>query len=139
MYYEKSERVQHTSYCCINHFILDVLQTLLDEDMNNESVHIIADKYLVEKLIKIICQVSINDFEFNLVRVDFNIFEDSIDEYRITIFDDGDVFIEPAIDENAEYYGCDGFIFAEYEVSEDAYSGNNRDCNVMVFDIEEIE
>lgn len=135
MYYEKSERVQHTSYCCINHFILDVLETLLDEDMNNESVHIIADKFLVEKLIKVICQANIDDFEFNLALVDFYRFDDTIDEYRITIFTDGEVYVESAINKNANYYDCDGFIFAECEVSDDVYMGNNKHCDVMVFDI----
>lgn len=137
MRYEKSERVQHESYCCINHFVLDVLNTLFDEDSDNESVHIIADKYLVEELIKVICQVRVNDFEFDLAMLDFNTIDDEIDEYCITIFDDGDVYVLPAINKNAEYYDCDGFIFAEYEVSEDAYNGKNRRCDVMVFDIDE--
>ena len=42
-----------------------------------------------------------------------------------------------AIDKNAEYYERDGFIFVESEVSEDAYNGRNRHCDVMVFEIEE--
>ena len=135
MRYEKSERVQHESYCCIPHFITDVIDTLFDEDSDNESVHIIADKYLIEELIKVICQVNVDDFEFNLAMVDFNMIDDEIDEYCITIFDDGDVYVLPAINKDAEYYDCDGFIFVECEVSEDAYYGNNCDCNVMVFDI----
>lgn len=135
MKYEKSERVQHESYCCIHNFITDVIDTLFDEDLDNKSVHIIADKYLVEELIKVICQVRVNDFEFDLAMLDFNTIDDEIDEYCITIFDDGDVYVLPAINKDAEYYDCDGFIFAECEVSEDAYNGNNCDCNVMVFDI----
>ena len=137
MLYEKSERVQHESYCCISHFIQDVIDTLLNEDSDNESVHIIADKYLVEELIKVICQVRVNDFEFDLAMLDFNTIDDEIDEYCITIFDDGEVFVEKAIDKDANYYEYDGFIFAEYEVSEDAYNGRNRRCDVMVFDIDE--
>lgn len=135
MLYEKSDRVQHESYYCIHHFITDVIDTLFDEDSDNESVHIIADKYLIEELIKVICQVKVNDFEFNLVMVDFNMIDDEVDEYCITIFDDGEVFVEKAIDKDANYYEYDGFIFAEYEVSEDVYEGNNRRCDVMVFDI----
>ena len=135
MRYEKSERVQHESYCCIPHFIEDVIETLFDEDSDNESVHIIADKYLVEELIKVICQVRVNDFEFDLAMLDFNMIDDEVDEYCITIFDDGEVFVEKAIDKDANYYEYDGFIFAEYEVSEDAYNGRNRRCDVMVFDI----
>ena len=100
MRYEKSERVQHESYCCIPHFIEDVIETLFDEDSDNESVHIVADKYLVEELIKVICQVRVNDFEFDLAMLDFNMIDDEVDEYCITIFDDGEVFVDKAIDKD---------------------------------------
>lgn len=136
MKYKLTDRIQYESYCCVYHLIYDVIETLLDESIDIESVHIIADKDLIEELIKVICQTTVNDFEFELSCIDFQLYNDEIDEYRMTIFDDGSVYIEPAIDKNAEYYDCDGFIFAECEVSEDAYSGNNRHCDVMVFDVE---
>lgn len=136
MKYEKSERVQFSTYCCIPHLILDALNTLQDEDLNIDQVNIITDKYMTEELIKVICQSDIEDFEFDLAFIDFNMYDESIDEYRITIFDDGEVYIEPAIDKDAEYYDCDGFIFAELGVSDDAYKGNNRGNDVMVFEIE---
>ena len=55
----------------------------------------------------------------------------------ITILDDGEVFIEPAINKDAEYYECDGFMFVESEVSEDVYSEINEYNDVMVFSIDE--
>ena len=137
MRYEKSERVQHEHYCCPFHLIQDVIDTLFDGNLDTDQVHIIADKYLTEALIKTICQTGIDDYEFDLVVVDFDIREDQVDEYRITILNDGEVYIEPAINKDAEYYDCDGFIFVEYEVNEDAYNGNNRKNEVMVFSVNE--
>ena len=137
MNYEKSDRIQHESYCCIPHFVQDVIATLFDEDLETDQVHIIADTELTEALFKVICQTTVNDFEFDLAMIDFDKFDDEIDEYCITILDDGEVFIEKAIDKNAIYFERDGFIFAESEVSEDAYNGRNRHCDVMVFEIEE--
>ena len=139
MRYEKSERVQHESYCCTSHFIQDVIETLFDEDLLTDQVHIIADTELTEILFKAICQTTVNDFKFDLQIVDFDKFDDEIDEYCITILDDGEVFLEKAVDKNANYYERDGFIFAEYEVSDDAYNGRNRRCDVMVFDIDFVD
>jgi hypothetical protein len=136
MRYEKSDRIQNESYCCPVHFLEDAIETLFDESLETKCIHIISDKYLTETLLKLICQTTINDFEFELSLIDFNKENDEIDEYRITIFDDGEVYIEPAIDEDGEYYDCDGFIFAECEVSEDAYNGNNRGNDTMIFSIE---
>jgi hypothetical protein len=137
MRYEKSERVQHENYCCIPHFLEDVLDTLFSEDLEIDQVHIIADTYLTEAIFKIICQTTINDFEFDLTVIKFDTEDYDTDEYRITILNDGEVFVEPAIDKDAEYYDCDGFIFVESEVNEDAYSGNNRNNDVMIFSIDE--
>ncbi|MDF2701051.1 MAG: hypothetical protein K0Q49_2615 [Haloplasmataceae bacterium] len=53
-----------------------------------------------------------------------------------TILDDGEVFVEKAINKNAEYYDCDGFMFVESEVSEDVYNGHNRGNDVMVFTVD---
>ena len=136
MKYKLTDRIQYESYCCPFHLLEDVIDTLFEESLNIDQVHIISDKYLTESLIKTICQTGVNDFEFDLQTIDFDKLDDEIDEYRITILDDGEVFIEPAINKNAEHYDCDGFIFAECEVSEDAYNGNNRHCDVMVFDVE---
>jgi hypothetical protein len=137
MRYEKSERVQHENYCCIPHFLEDVIATLFSEDLEIDQVHIIADTYLTEAIFKIICQTTINDFEFDLTVIKFDTEDYDTDEYRITILNDGEVFVEPAIDKDAEYYDCDGFIFVESEVNEDAYSGNNRNNDVMIFSIDE--
>ena len=138
MRYEKTDRVQGVeSYCCIPHFVQDVIATLFDEDLEIDQVNIIADTELTEVLFKTICQATINDFEFELAVVDFDKYDDEVDEYCITILNDGQVFIEKAIDKNADYYECDGFIFAESEVSKDAYNGRNRHCDVMVFSIDE--
>lgn len=138
MYYEKSDRIQYESYCCVPCFFGDVIETLFNEDLEIDQVHIIADTELTEALIKVLCQTSINDFEFELALVDFDKLDDEVDEYCITILNSGEVFVEKAIDKNANYFERDGFIFAECEVSEDAYNGRNRHCDVMVFDIEEI-
>lgn len=137
MKYEKSERVQHEDYCCPVHFMEDVLDTLYNEDLEIDQVNIIADTYLTEVIFKTICKITVNDFEFDLAVVDFDRLDDEVDEYIITILNDGEVFIEPAINKDAEYFECDGFIFAESEVSEDAYNGKNRSCDVMVFSIDE--
>jgi hypothetical protein len=137
MHYEKSERIQHESYCCPVHFMQDILDTLFDEDLEIGQVHIISDKYTTEQLVKTICQITVNDFEFELQVVDFDKFDDEIDEYMITILNNGEVYVEKAINKDAEYYDCDGFMFVESEVSEDAYNGNNRGNDVMVFSIEE--
>jgi hypothetical protein len=137
MRYEKSERVQHENYCCIPHFLEDVIATLFSEDLEIDQVHIIADTYLTEAIFKTICQTTINDFEFDLTVIKFDTEDYDTDEYRITILNDGEVFVEPAIDKDAEYYDCDGFIFVESEVNEDAYSGNNRNNDVMIFSIDE--
>lgn len=137
MKYKLTDRIQHESYCCPFHLLEDVINTLFEESLNIDQVHIISDKYLTESLIKTICQTGVNDFEFDLQIIDFDKLDDEIDEYRITILDDGEVFIEPAINKNAEYYDCDGFIFAECEVSEDAYNGHNRHCDVIVFEVED--
>lgn len=136
MIYEKSDRVQRTEYGCPVCFMQDVIETLFDEDSDVDQVNIIADTYLTEVILKTICRVQIDDFEFDLDFIDFNTSDDNIDEYKITIFDDGDVYIEPAINKDAEYYDCDGFMFVEADVSDDAYNGNNRHCDVMVFTIE---
>lgn len=136
MRYEKSDRVQHENYCCPVHFMEDVLDTLFNEDLEIDQVHIIADTYLTELIFKTICQITVNDFEFDLTVVKFDAEDYDTDEYRITILNDGQVFVEPAIDKDAEYYDCDGFIFAESEVSEDVYNGHNRHCDVMVFSID---
>jgi hypothetical protein len=138
MKYEKSDRIQYEDYCCVPHFMEDVVNTLFNEDLEIDQVHIIADTYLTEAIFKTICQIKVNDFEFDLTVVKFDAEDYDTDEYRITILNDGQVFVEPAIDKNANYYDCDGFIFAETEVSEDAYNGNNRHCDVMVFEIEDI-
>ena len=135
MRYKMQERVQKESYCCTVSLLEDVVNTLFDEELCNECVHIITDKHMTEKLVKNICQLTINDFTFNLTYVNFDSLDDSIDEYRITIYNNGKVYVSSAIDENAEYYSCDGFLFVEYEVSEDVYRGNNRNCDTIVFDI----
>jgi hypothetical protein len=137
MKYEKSDRIQYEDYCCPVHFMEDVLETLFDDGLDTDQVHIISDKELTEALLKIICQIQVEDFEFDLQVVDFDRLDDEVDEYMITILDDGEVFVEKAIDKNAKYFDCDGFMFVEAEVSEDAYSGNNRHNDVMVFEIEE--
>ena len=139
MIYEKSERVQHNTYESIPHLIMDALETLQNEDLYIDQVHIIADKYMTEKLIKIICRAQLDDFTFDLSIIDFSIDEDLVDDYRTTILDTGEVYIEPAIDKDANYYDCEGFIFAEADVSPDAYNGNNRGNNTMVFKIENEE
>lgn len=135
MKYQISERVQHVHYCCEIDFIKDVLETLLNEDLNSGCVNIIADKEITELILKTICKVDINSFEFELKEIDFSKDFRDIDEYRIILFDDGTVYVEPAIDKDADYYDCDGFIFVESEVSEDSYLGSNASCDVMVFSI----
>lgn len=137
MRYEKSDRVQHDNYCCEISFIEDVLDTLFDEDLNVDNVSIIADTYIIELLLKTICRLEIDDFEFDLQAIDFNKFNDACDKYKIMLFKDGEMYVESAIDRDANYYDCDSFIFVESEVSEDAYSGNNRHNDVMVFSIDD--
>lgn len=137
MRYNISNRVQKESYCCEVSFIQDVLSTLFNPDLDTDCVDIISDKYMTECILKAICKVEINGFEFDLQMIEFGLDEDGIDEYRITISDDGSIYIEPAIDKNAEYYMCDGFMFVEREVSSDVYLGDNRRNNVMVFSIED--
>jgi hypothetical protein len=139
MRYEISDRIQHENYCCPAHFMEDVIDTLFSEDLETDKVHIIADTELTEVLFKVISQITVNDFEFDFAVVDYDKFDDEIDEYCITILNDGEVFIEKAIDKNANYFELDGFVFAESEVSEDVYNGRNRHCDVMVFSIDEYE
>lgn len=136
MKYEKSDRVQHESYCCLLCFLSDVLETLFDESNDEGQVHIIADEFITGELIKLICKVEIDDFEFDLQVVEFD--KDNAEEYRITILDSGEVYIESAVDKNGEYHDCDGFIFADVDVDESVIQGNNRRCDVMIFDIDEI-
>lgn len=140
MRYKISDRIQHENYCCPVSFLEDVIETLFDENLETDQVHIIADTYLTEvifkTIFKTICNTTVNDFEFDSAVVDFDIFDDETDEYCITILNNGEVFLEKAIDKNANYYERDGFIFTECEVSEDAYNGRNRHCDTMVFSID---
>ena len=137
MRYELSNRIQEESYCCEHCLLVDIVETLFNEDLDTDQVNIIASTYTTEKLIKAICQITIEGFEFDLQLLDFDKFDDETDEYRITILDDGEVFVESAVNKDAVYHDCDGFMFVESEVSEDAYSGNNRRCDVVVFEVEE--
>jgi hypothetical protein len=136
MRYEKSVRVQHEDYCCPVHLMQDILDTLLNEESELDMVHIISDKYTTEILLKTICQIESDEIELELQVIDFDKYDDEVDEYMITILDDGEVFVEKAINKNAEYYDCDGFMFVESEVSEDVYNGHNRGNDVMVFTVD---
>lgn len=135
MNYEYSDRVQFSSYDDTLYFVLDVIDTLLNKEYKPECVTIISDKYTTEDIIKTICQVKFDDFQFDFSLIDFNKMDDSIDEYSITLFDDGEVYVKRAIDKNAEYYEHDSFMFVETDVSSDSYNGVNRSNDVMVFSI----
>jgi len=136
MRYELSERIQEETYCCPVSFFGDVLETLFDKSNDAGMVHIIADEFITEELIKFICAVKIEGFDFDLT-IDFDKSID--DEFRITILDNGEVNIEPSTNDNGEYFECDGFIFADIDVDEDAFNGENRRCDVVVFEIESFD
>ena len=135
MRYEVSERVQSEKYCCNECFLADVIATLFDESLNIDQVDIITDRYKTAELIKLLSSITVNGFEFELAIIDFNIYEDAIDEYKISITNDGEVYVESAINKDAEYHECYGFMFVDESVSQDAYEGNNALNDVMVFEI----
>ena len=138
MRYEKSERIQGIeTYCCPVSFFGDVLETLFDESNDAGMVHIIADDFITEKLIKFICAIKIEGFDFDLQSIDFD--KNIDDEFRITILDNGEVDIEPSTNDKGEYFECDGFIFADIDVDEDAFNGENRRCDTIIFEIESFD
>jgi hypothetical protein len=136
--YKRTERVQFDSYSSTMDFMNDVIETLLDEDNIDEQATIIADRDTIVNILDLIDRNLIDNFEFE---IQYNIFDemDKIknDIYRLDILDDGEIFIEKAVNHNGDYYDCDGFIFAEKHIDMDAYQNNNRRCDVMVFDIDE--
>lgn len=136
MLYEKTDRIQSALYETTLDLLADAIETLLDEEVDVDQVNILVSEYTAEELIKTICQTQINDFEFILQSLSFNR-GDGIDEYRVSICDDGEVYVEHAMDKDGNYFDCDGFIFAESCISPLSAEGNNRHCDVMVFDINE--
>lgn len=137
MRYEKTDRIQYERYCCTGCFFTDVLSTLFDESNDTGLVHIIADDIVTEELIKLICQIEIEGFEFDLSGIEFK--KREFDEFLVTISTDGEVFVDSSTDKNGEYYECDGFIFADIEVDSKAFEGNNRRCDTMIFEIDEFD
>ncbi len=135
MKYKLQERIQHCHYECEHEFLFDVLSTLIDEELMADSVSIISDKCTTELIMRTMCQMKFEDFIFDFQSIDFRMNDESIDEYFIHIFNDGEVYIEPAINKDAEYKECDGILFVESEVSEDAYQESNQFNEVMVFSI----
>ena len=101
MKYEMSDRIQFEDYCCYGSFMCDVIETLYDESLDIDEVNIIADTYTTENIIKTICQISMEDFKFELMLAKFDKANNEVDEYEITILNDGEVFVESAIDKNA--------------------------------------
>jgi hypothetical protein len=135
MRYQKSERIQNEDYSSISEFLNDVIETLIDESNYEQTVNIIADTELTEMLIKEFYSNNVEDFKFNLQIVDYTQKDNTITEFKITILSDGEVFIEPAMDKNGEYYDCDGFIFLQNEITDKILKGNNRRCDAIVFEI----
>ena len=135
MKFNKSERIESYCYPTTLDFINDVIETILDEDNYERSANIVSDINTTKELLEFIIWSKLENFDFDIQVVDFR---DEVEDYLITILDIGEVYIEPAINKNGEYYDLDGFIFAHKNVSSDAYNGRNRNCDTMVFSIGEL-
>lgn len=134
MKFNKTDRVQSYCYPTTLDFVNDVIETILDEDNFERSANIISDFNTTNELLEFIQSSKLENFDFDIQIIDFR---DEVEEYMITILDDGEVYVEPAIDKNGEYYDLDGFIFAHKNIGSEVYSGRNRNCDTMVFTINE--
>lgn len=135
MKYNKENRVQHENYSSIYEFITDVVETLQDEGNYEDVVNIIAEKPVLDEILSTIGENNVKDFKFVTPTPDQNIME--IDElYTTSIYSDGEVYLENAINPNYDdYYNYDGFMFIHKDVNDDIYQLSNRNCDVIVFDI----
>ena len=135
MKFNKSERIQNYCYPTTLDFINDAIETILDEDNYESSVNIISDINTTTELLEFIISSNLEHFNFDVQIVDIR---DEIEDYMITILDIGEVYVEPAINKDNEYYDLDGFIFAHKNVNSDAYNRRNRNCDTMVYSISEL-
>lgn len=134
MKFNKSDRVQNYCYHTTLDFINDVIETILDEDNFERSANIISDFNTTNELLEFIKSSNLENFDFDIQIVDFR---DEIEEYMITILDIGEVYVEPAVDKNGKYYDLDGFIFTHKNIGSEVFNSKNRNCDVMVFSIDE--
>ena len=135
MKFSKSDRIQTYTYETTLDFINDVIETVLDEDNFERSANIISDFNTTNELLEFIKASDLEYFKFDIQIEDFR---DDAEEYLITILDIGEVYVEPVIASNGEYYDLDGFIFAHKNIGSDVYTGKNRNCDTMVFSIDEM-
>jgi hypothetical protein len=130
MRYKKSERVQSETYSSVEELILDAIEAIKDEDNYERSVSIIANRDIIEYVAEYIEQSEL-DFKFDIVVADFR---DNVDEYIIDIIDTGEVWIEP-VKVNNSYCELSGFMYVHKNIDLEAYNGENRRNDVIVFSL----
>lgn len=135
MKYNKENRVQHENYSSVYEFVTDAIETLQDLDNHEDVVNIVADKQIMDEILAVIGENNVKDFKFETPTPDSNVME--IDElYTTSIYSDGEAYLENAINPSYDdYYNYDGFMFVHKEVDSDIYQYSNRNCDVIVFDI----
>lgn len=134
MKYEKSERVQETTYSPIDEFVYDLVETLNDEEYCNDAVNVIAGKEVMTDLIDTINSKILKDFEFDMD--DLKPSEIKSDILNLSVFSDGEAYLESAIDSNGRFYDCESFIYLHNEIDREALMYENRKCDAIVFGIE---
>lgn len=105
-YTYKHKNVDTIDFCCIDHFIEEIVEELCDAEEEFVSTSIIANGEFTHDLIKILLSDE-NDFDMYIVNFDA---EDYCGEYIVTITNDFKLFCEPMYRDNK--YG-EGYLTAE--------------------------
>ena len=93
-------------YCCICHFVEEIIGELFDTDKDFSSTTIVANGELAQDLIRLLLSTTMeddDDFVFHMGMVDFNSIEYG-KEYYISINNDYEVWCEPAYHYDKECY-----------------------------------
>jgi len=116
-------------YCCIHHFICEVVDEILDSNKDYTSTTIVANGELAQNLLRILLSLTVDktdgEFLFNMGMVEFNDIEYD-KEYYISINSDFEVWCEPAYRKNK--YGI-GYVFDEAD-----YTYIHENSNFKILD-----
>jgi hypothetical protein len=125
-YSHKNKEPNVTNFCCINHFVEEIIDELFNSDEEFASTSIVANKEFSQDLIRVLLSLKDedDDFVFDMAMVSFDSVEyDS--EYIISIGTDFEVWCEPMWREN-EY--STGYLNTE---SEHAYVLDDSNFKVL--------
>lgn len=125
-------------YCCIYHFVEEIIGELFDTDKDFSSTTIVANGELAQDLIRLLLSTTMeddDDFVFHMGMVDFNSIEYG-KEYYISMNTDFEVWCEPAWHDGI-YYTDEADYTYVYEDSDYKILDKVESDNITIFGFED--